>query len=83
MLHLLISQHESCNHGHPELVALLLEYGALINIPGLENVTPLHDAVANSHFEVAALLLANGADANLRYNTNDIPGVLHDVSYRM
>lgn len=47
-------------------MTVLLNSGALVNIPGLDNDTPLHDAVANNHVEVASLLISQGADSNLR-----------------
>ena len=47
-------------------VSLLLEFGAIVNVPGHDNDTPLHDAVANNHCEVAALLLQHGADISIR-----------------
>ena len=61
-------QHEACNHGYVEMVSLLLDHGALVNIPGFENDTPLHDAVANGHMQVASLLVARGANINVRYD---------------
>ena len=63
---LVFLQHEASNHGYPEVVSLLLDHGALINIPGFENDTPLHDAVGNGHLEVARLLVSRGANTNLR-----------------
>ena len=59
-------QHEACNHGHLAVVKLLLDNGALVNIPGLDNDTPLHDAVVNNHVEVASLLISRGANSKLR-----------------
>lgn len=50
------------------MVSLLLDHGALVNIPGFENDTPLHDAVANGHMQVASLLVARGANINVRYD---------------
>lgn len=50
-----------------EVASLLLDHGALINIPGFENDTPLHDAVANGHMQVASLLVARGANVSIRY----------------
>ena len=46
--------------------SLLIQHGALVNIPGHGNDTPLHDAVANNHCNVASLLLQSGADINIR-----------------
>ena len=61
-------QHEACNHGYVEMTSLLLDHGALVNIPGFENDTPLHDAVVNGHMQVASLLVARGANINIRYD---------------
>ena len=63
---LLSTQHEACNHGHLEVAKVLLNNGALVNVPGLDNDTPLHDAVVNNHVEVASLLINQGANSNLR-----------------
>lgn len=44
--------HEACNHGHSELVSLLLGFGAGVNTRGMDGDTPLHDATINNHAEV-------------------------------
>ena len=44
--------HEACNHGHPDLVSLLLRSGAGVNTRGMDGDTPLHDATVNSHPKV-------------------------------
>lgn len=49
--------HEACNHGWYEIAQLLIQYGANVNTPGLENDTPLHDAAVNKHEQVNFLLL--------------------------
>lgn len=59
-------QHEACVHGHVTAASVLLEHGALVNVPGHGNDTPLHDAVGNNHCSVAALLLKHGASCNIR-----------------
>ena len=59
-------QHEACNHGHYSVVELLLGAGAIVNIPGYENVTPLHDAVVNEQEHIVTLLLSHGASVNNR-----------------
>lgn len=64
---LLPLQHECCNHGHLDIVTLLLEHGAQVNTPGYDNDTPLHDAVANGHVAIARLLVARGGNSLLRY----------------
>uniref|UniRef100_A0A3P9Q8C0 Tonsoku-like protein n=1 Tax=Poecilia reticulata TaxID=8081 RepID=A0A3P9Q8C0_POERE len=61
--------HESCNHGHHGIVAVLLDRGANINDPGgplCEGVTPLHDALACGNFKVARLLVERGASVTIR-----------------
>ena len=60
-------QHEACNHGHVDIVKLFLDNDALINIPGCDNDTPLHDAVANGRLKVVKLLVARGAVLTARY----------------
>ena len=62
----MLMQHEACNHGHVGVVTVLLDSGAIVNVPGLDNDTPLHDAVANNHVEVATVLISRGANCNLR-----------------
>ena len=62
-----VLQHEACNHGFVKIVSVLLDHGALVNVPGYENETPLHDAVNNGHARIAQLLLARGADKELRW----------------
>ena len=65
-------QHEACNHGHVDIVELFLDHNALINIPGLDNDTPLHDAVANGRLKVVKLLVARGAVLTARYTCSII-----------
>ncbi|GAA6081283.1 BRCA1-associated RING domain protein 1-like, partial [Tachysurus ichikawai] len=57
--------HEACNLGHVGVVELLLQQGALINTPGYENDSPLHDAMRNGHAAVAKLLLHHGASTTV------------------
>jgi BRCA1-associated RING domain protein 1 len=61
-----ILQHEACNHGYVEIAKLLLDHGAMINIPGLENDTPLHDAINNGRVDCVKLLVSRGASLILR-----------------
>ncbi|KAM3595020.1 uncharacterized protein V6R79_017174 [Siganus canaliculatus] len=61
--------HEASNHGHYDIVAMLLDHGANINDPGgplCEGVTPLHDALSCGNFKVARLLVERGASVTLR-----------------
>ena len=44
--------HEACNHGWQNVAELLLNAGANVNVQGLDNDTPLHDASVNGHEQV-------------------------------
>lgn len=50
--------------GRTQTVALLLELGALPELPDNNGDTPLHAAAAGNHGETAALLLVHGAAVN-------------------
>ena len=50
-----------------DIVKLFLDHGALLNIPGFDNDTPLHDAVANDRLKVVKLLVERGASLTARY----------------
>ncbi len=56
--------YEAAAHNHPELVRLLLDFGADINICTSTGETPLHGAIAAHHLSMVTLLLDNGADIN-------------------
>lgn len=47
------------------MVKELVSKGALLNTPGYENDSPLHDAVRNGHLAIAKLLLQLGASQNV------------------
>ncbi|XP_027857210.1 tonsoku-like protein isoform X1 [Xiphophorus couchianus] len=68
--------HEACNHGHHDVVAVLLDRGANINDPGgplCEGVTPLHDALTCGNFKVARLLVERGASVTIRNAKGETP----------
>lgn len=44
--------HEACNHGHSDVVSILINKGANMNVRGMGGDTPLHDAVVNDHSQV-------------------------------
>ena len=62
----LLFQHEACNHGYTEVAKLLLDNGAMINVPGADNDTPLHDAVSNGRIDCVKLLVSRGASHTVR-----------------
>ncbi|KAK1893684.1 Tonsoku-like protein [Dissostichus eleginoides] len=68
--------HEASNHGHYDIVALLLEHGANVNDPGgplCDGVTPLHDALACGNLRVGRLLVERGASVTQRNSKGDSP----------
>ena len=60
------TQHEACDHGYREIAERLLSYGAVVNAPGYDNNTPLHDAVRNNRLACVQLLVAHNADVHAR-----------------
>jgi len=49
--------HEACNHGWVDVARQLLNAGANVNVRGLENDTPLHDAAINGHTKVSFIIV--------------------------
>ena len=47
--------------GHTEMVALLIEFGADVNLPNSEGLTPLELAASRGHCDVVRLLVQAGA----------------------
>ena len=45
--------HEACNLGYIDVARQLINAGANVNIRGLDNDTPLHDASVNGHSGVS------------------------------
>lgn len=65
--------YEAAAHNHPELVKLLLDYGANINTCTNTGETPLHGAITAHHLSMVKLLLDNGADINASIATGQTP----------
>lgn len=67
-LHLAVDQKEG------EMVLLLLQFGAEVNVQTFEaRVTPLHTAVRNNDLTIADRLLEAGADVNCRNRIDHTP----------
>ena len=74
--------HEACNHGHKEVVDLLLSKGANVNDRGgpmCDGVTPLLDAASNGCLDIISILLDRGASPLMR--TNKVSFNFHHVRF--
>lgn len=49
---------------------MLLANGCDVNLLGMDNITPLHDAVYNNHIEIIRSLLSYGADITIKWVIN-------------
>jgi ankyrin repeat protein len=58
--------HVAANLGDPDLVKLLVRYGAKVNVKDKRGLTPLLWTAFAGRHEAAAALLSNGADINAR-----------------
>jgi ankyrin repeat protein len=58
--------HVACQNNHCEIVSLLIEAGANVNVNDTNNKTPLHLAAASGSREALILLCGNGATVNVR-----------------
>ncbi len=73
------SLHVAVSKGKINLVKILLENGALVNIVNEKGTTALHVAVSNGKPEVAPLLIRHGALLNLRDFT-ELTALIHVVA---
>lgn len=64
LFHFFFLQHEAVKSGNLDIIKKLIEFGALINVPGYEYETPLHTAMKYCRYEIASMLVQNGADIN-------------------
>ncbi len=67
---------EAAANGHLDVVKLLIENGADVNLKGEAWYGPLHAAAAKGHIEVVKILLENGADVNIFHQNKP----LHDAA---
>ncbi|XP_072182002.1 uncharacterized protein [Diadema setosum] len=58
--------HEACIVGRLEMVKMLCEKGAKVNVRNWDCQSPLHFACSNNHQQVAKYLINEGADMSLR-----------------
>ncbi|KAF6841878.1 ankyrin repeat protein, partial [Colletotrichum musicola] len=62
--------HLAVRNGHTDMVALLIEKGAEVNVKGSFGDTPLHLAAKKGHTDIVALLVENGAKKNVEDNNS-------------
>jgi len=53
--------HYASEHGHTDVIQLLIDHGADIDAKNKWGTTPLHLASSHGHTEIVKLLKANGA----------------------
>lgn len=56
--------------GQVEIVNILIQYGAAVNIQSQNGFTPLYMAAQENHDQVVKLLLGNGANQSLATEVN-------------
>ncbi|XP_053608424.1 ankyrin repeat and SOCS box protein 3-like [Plodia interpunctella] len=62
--------HIASEQGRVELIQLLLDYDAMINVQDFDGDTPLHDAAMATEHEAVAILLHAGADPDIKNDPN-------------
>ena len=65
--------HIAITKKHFEIVKLLVENEADVNVETVFNWTPLHFAIRDGHLEIIKLLITNGAKVNLIDTYGRIP----------
>ncbi|KAM9824088.1 ankyrin repeat and SOCS box protein 4-like [Neosynchiropus ocellatus] len=72
--------HVACDVSNSDFVALLLAYGARVNILSMSGHAPLHRCVTKESVECAKLLLLKGARVNKAADTDEKETPLHRVA---
>jgi ankyrin repeat protein len=72
---------EACQRGKEEIVQLLIQAGANVNLKGSDNYNPLGTAILYYNNNTQSLniireLLENGADINMEYAKNQFPLII-------
>lgn len=55
-----------CQEGYLEMVKLLVDHGADVNLQGFRNFTPIRVAAQNGHLEIVKYLAEHGADIDFK-----------------
>jgi ankyrin repeat protein len=72
--------HLSAKRGNSEMVANMIEAGAVTNARDNNGRTALHEAAYEGHTTTVEILIALGADVNAKDNKKNTP--LHDASHK-
>ena len=68
--------HSAAAGNYTDIVRLLIENDAKVNVKQQAGVTPLHSAAQNGNLEMLILLLENGAEVNTRMEGGKLPADL-------
>jgi ankyrin repeat protein len=68
--------HSAAAGNYTDIVRMLVENGAQVNVKQQAGVTPLHSAAQNGNLELLILLLENGAEVNSRMEGGKLPADL-------
>jgi hypothetical protein len=67
--------------GQSEIVNILIQYGAAVNIQSQNGFTPLYMAAQENHDQVVKLLLSNGANQSLATEVRSISKCIIDCNH--
>ncbi|KAF3929044.1 Ankyrin-3 [Dactylellina cionopaga] len=65
--------HAACENGHEDVVRILLQRGASVNVADEDGKTPLHLAAADGGEGITRMLIQSGADLNAVDDEGDLP----------
>jgi ankyrin repeat protein len=65
--------HSAVAGNYNNIVRMLIEKGAQVNVKQQAGATPLHSAAQNGNLELLILLLENGAETNIRMEGGKLP----------
>ncbi len=63
--------HDACTVGNLQVVKILVEAGANLELKRKEGVTPLYYAVYHRHFPIVKYLVSKGAKVNVTQNVRN------------
>src|ERR1700761_3350581 len=68
--------HSAAAGNYTDIVRILIENGAQVNVRQQAGATPLHSAAQNGNLELLIMLLENGAETNVRMEGGKMPADL-------